>query len=125
GEGGGIGCHVRVPRPECPLADLKPAARETLAPCALAPSVLEAAEVVIERGYIDGLLTASSEEECHRAQVRVLGFVEPALGPCGARPDCSRERRPRCRLSRGRALQSSAHAGRGARPARNLPAPGP
>jgi hypothetical protein len=41
--------------------------------------MLQAAEVVIERGHLDRFHTASREEECQRAPVRVLGVVEPAL----------------------------------------------
>jgi hypothetical protein len=79
GQGCGVGGDVRVCRSECSLADLESVPRETLSRCVLAPGVREAAEVVMERGYLDGLLTAGREEEGHRTPVCLLGFVEPAL----------------------------------------------
>ena len=77
GQGGCVGRHVWMIRPEEPLANRQRSPRVRLAERVPAAGMLEAAEVVVERGGLDALAVTGRDEERERAVIHAFGFVEP------------------------------------------------
>jgi len=78
GQGGRVGRDVRMLGAEPPLANLQRSSRVRLAHRVASAGMLEPAEVVVERGGVDGVFVVRGEDERDCAAIDPLGFVESA-----------------------------------------------